>query len=550
MKKQIKKMLAILLAGAMVASLAACGGDSGTSSGTGSSSNTSQASSGSSTSSGDTASEEGGDTPAVIELTGFAWDGTGSSKVEFGERAIFDLAEEATGVRVNFEVAPTESFQEKLSLKFASNQIPDVFFKCNMQQADITKYTAEGTFVAMDDYMDAVPNFKSYLDNDPSIAKSIRQSDGKIYGFPYLVTASPSRISPKMFINQKWMDAQKLEMPTTLDEFYELLKRMKEFDFNGNGEADEIPLTASSYLDPITALAGSFGLLNRGTAQQIWDIDPKTNELRCVRTAPEYKAELEYLNKLYTEKLLDQEYFTNDIAAITAKSAQNILGVVFCHNNNYMGDYADDYTNFAAPLEGPNGDKMFSARTNPVAGQNSFVTKNNPYPTETFRWIDWFYSDEGIAHYFMGIEGETFEDDSNGEPKFTDLVTNNPDGKSQEEVLAEYTVWGGGANPSVADDLHFGNHLIPEITVNAAQAMMDYTPEEIWGTFNYSVEDSARLSELKTDIDAYIDEMAAKFITGETSFDQWDDYCARIESMGLGEYREIVQRALDNYENN
>ena len=150
----------------------------------------------------------------------------------------------------------------------------------------------------------------------------------------------------------------------------------------------------------------------------------------------------------------------------------------------------------------------------------------------------------------MGIEGTTWENDSNGEPQFTDLVTNNPDGRGQEEVLAEYTVWGGGANPSVADDLHFGNHLIPEITVNAAQAMMDYTPEEIWGTFNYSVEDSARLSELKTDIDSYIDEMAAKFITGEAGFEQWDDYCSRIEAMGLDEYRQIVQRALDNYENN
>lgn len=550
MKKQIKKWIAILLAGALTVSLAACGNSGGsTSSGT-EDKTSSTSSAGGSASSEDTAGTEEGGAPEVIEISGFAWDGTGSSKVEFGQRPIFDLAEEATGVRVNFEVAPTESFQEKLSLKFASNQIPDVFFKCNIQQADVTKYTADGTFVAMDDYWDSVPNFKSYMDNDPSIGKSIRQSDGKVYGFPYLVTASPSRISPKMFINAKWLEAQKLEKPTTLDELYETLKKMKDFDFNGNGEADEIPLTAASYLDPITTLAGSFGLLNRGTAQTIWDIDPESGELRCVRTAPEYKAELEYLNKLYTEKLLDQEYFTNDIAAITAKSAQNILGVVFCHNNNYLGDYADDYTNFDAPLIGPDGTQMFCGRTNPVAGQNSFVTTKNPYPAETFRWIDWFYSDEGIAHYFMGIEGTTWENDANGEPQFTDLVKNNPDGKGQEEVLAEYTVWGGGANPSVADDLHFGNQLIPEITVKAAQAMMDYTPEEIWGTFNYSVEDSARLSELRTDIDSYIDEMAAKFITGEVGFDQWDSYVSSIESMGLSEYREIVQRALDNYENN
>ena len=116
-----------------------------------------------------------------------------------------------------------------------------------------------------------------------------------------------------------------------------------------------------------------------------------------------------------------------------------------------------------------------------------------------------------------------------------------------EEVLGRYICWSGGANTSVADDVHFGNHLIPEVTVNAASALMENTPEEIWGQFVYATEDSERLSVLTTDISTYLTDMTAKFITGEARFDQWEDYKSKVEKMGLDEYREIVQRALDNY---
>ena len=52
---------------------------------------------------------------------------------------------------------------------------------------------------------------------------------------------------------------------------------------------------------------------------------------------------------------------------------------------------------------------------------------------------------------------------------------------------------------------------------------------------------------LQADIDTYLSDMTAKFITGEVGFDQWDSYKAQIDKMGLEEYREITQRALDTY---
>ncbi len=537
MKQLAKKALPLLLIASLALSMTGCGGGSSTSSGG------SGSSFGNGSSSGTPNSAE---SKEPIELTAFAMEGP-YTKGDFNDLALWKITEEKTGIKVNFESAPNASFTEKLGLKFASNQLPDMFFKCPMGNADITKYASEGALVPVDEYLsEYAPNFSSYLADDSSIEKNLKMADGHIYGFPYLVTAAPSRIAVKMFANEKWLEAQGLSLPTTTDELYETLVKMKSYDYNGNGQADDIPLVAESKDSLFNSLMGSFGLMTRGAAQRIWDIDPATGGLRFIQTSDNYKEFLQFLNKLYTEKLLDQEVFTMDLAQVSAKAAQNIIGFAFINNTNYLGDIASDFTYLPGALKGPNGDQNYASRTVPFAGQNTFITSVNEHPAETVQWIDWFYSQEGITAYFMGVEGETYEM-VDGVPKFTDYVVKNPDGLNMEEALGTYVCWSGGGNPSVADDLHFGNHLIPELTVKAAEAVKPYTPEEIWSGFVYTAEDTERLAVLQADIDTYLSDMTAKFITGEVGFDQWDSYKAQIDKMGLEEYREITQRALDTY---
>ena len=48
-----------------------------------------------------------------------------------------------------------------------------------------------------------------------------------------------------------------------------------------------------------------------------------------------------------------------------------------------------------------------------------------------------------------------------------------------------------------------------------------------------------------TDIQTYVDEMTANFITGKASFDKWDEYKKTIDKMGLEKYLEIAQGAYD-----
>ena len=415
--------------------------------------------------------------------------------------------------------------------------------------ANITNYAAEGQLVAIDGLMETYsPNFYAMMQETPEILKAVTMADGHIYGYPYIVTAAPSSVSPKLFYNAKWAQQAGFEPAATLDELTEQLRAFKTSDWNGNGAADEIPLTSQTLAVLLNAFYGSFGLLTRGGSSTSWDIDAD-GALRFVPAADGYKQLLQYLNGLYTEGLLDQEIFTSELPIFQAKAAQNQIGFGFVHNNNYMDAYKDDFLGLPAPLTGPNGDKLYGGVTLPILGGNTFVTSSCKYPEAAVRYIDYFYGQEGITLYFMGIEGETFEFDQAGNPQFTDFVKANPDGMSMEEALGTFVCWSGGSNPSVADDLHFGVHLIPEITVTAALNLKAFGPEIIWpADFTYTEAENERLVDLRLDLNNYINDMRAKYVSGSESLDTWDTYIDTLQRMGLDDYRAIVQAAMERYD--
>ena len=108
----------------------------------------------------------------------------------------------------------------------------------------------------------------------------------------------------------------KAERPNTTEELYELLKNFKENDANQNGVDDEIPLTASSIAELRYNLLPAFGI------NQTNGILEKNNEVKYAFIQDEYKAYLEYLKRLYDEKLLDHASFLSYLGAICSKRSR------------------------------------------------------------------------------------------------------------------------------------------------------------------------------------------------------------------------------------
>lgn len=60
-------------------------------------------------------------------------------------------------------------------------------------------------------------------------------------------------------------------------------------------------------------------------------------------------------------------------------------------------------------------------------------------------------------------------------------------------------------------------------------------------------DESKEFSTIMTEIESYRDEMILKFIFGDVSLDEFDEYVKNIEAMGLDRALEIQNAALDRY---
>ncbi|WP_062106158.1 extracellular solute-binding protein [Bacillus niameyensis] len=483
-----------------------------------------------------------------VELTFF----TGKSATngdKFEETLVWSEYAEKSGIKVNFELVPFESLTEKRNLSLAGGDYPDAFYSARVSSADLAKYGKQGTFIPLNDLIDKyAPNFKKILDENPDVRKGLTMPDGNIYSFPSFYDPSflPMLIGTPLWVKEEWLDQLDMKVPETTEEYYTYLQAVKETDLNGNGQLDEIPYSGVGVGALLDQLKGAWGVGNRGLGHKYIDVDPGTNELRFFRLDEKYKELLEYVNKLYKEGLIDQEIFTQESTQQYVKGADNRLGSTIVPNPaTLMND--DGFIGLGA-LKGPHGDQLYTHLKVPMVHVGAFViTDKNPHPEATVRWMDYFYSDEGATFYFMGKEGETYEKLADGSLKYNEDITNNPDGLTQDQALSKYFTWLGGSYPGYVKKEWFnGSETLPN-AVAAGEKASPYIIDELWNSFNFTDDETRFLQTQGEDIHTFIGEMEAKFITGDTSFDEWDQYVDKVNKMGLDKYMEVQNEAYKRY---
>ena len=136
----------------------------------------------------------------------------------------------------------------------------------------------------------------------------------------------------------------------------------------------------------INYLRGTFGLNNHGTANLYLDLDPNTNELRFNPITENYKELFIYLNKLYSEGLIDPEIFTvtqQEVYA-KAKAGEGHYGLIHSVDPQILWNL-DNYV--GTPVsEGPGGN--FLPLSSPLGAVGQFmVTDKNKNPEAAVRSI-------------------------------------------------------------------------------------------------------------------------------------------------------------------
>ena len=474
-------------------------------------------------------------------------------QIDYNDIEILKDFEAVSGIDMQFKCIPQSDAATQLSLMLSSGELPDILMKLNVSSTDQAKYGEEGIFLPLSDYKEYLPNLYKWFEKYPSAEAAVTQKDGKIYGAPYILAGDAIRMGAKYFFNSEVLKKAGLDaVPTTTEGLLDFLRKAKKIDYNENGQEDEIPLSSSALDAILTPLYGSFGLGNRG-GSHMNVLMGEDGKLQYAFKSEQFRDLLRYVKVMYDEKLIDQDIFTNDFAALIAKtSTGRVLTYSFVNNSPVSNTKYEAFTiGLTEPFEGPKGDKVWAPYSLPASATGNFViTDKCKYPEAAARWVDHWSSDEGIIAYFMGKEGITYEKDANapGGLKLTDYVVKNPEGINFEQVMAKYVCWAGGGNPSVATNEYFKGGETWPASVRCADGLINFVPKTTWVPVSrfYTVEEATEMSQLTSELKTYYEEWRGYFITGQKSLEtDWEEYVKGFEGMRLARYLEIYQKTVD-----
>ena len=463
--------------------------------------------------------------------------------------------EELSNIHIDWGPVPAEGIAEKRNLAMASGDYPEVLNRTSLTSVDLATHGEQGAFIALNELIDSyMPNLKAVMDEYPDIAKGMAMPDGNIYSMPTIYDPEFDALimQRKLWVRKDWLDDFGMSEPTTLEEFEAYLEEVKGKKPVKSGAPDAIPFTASSHGSPMYEMFwGTFEIATRGRTADPLDADP-SGALRFMPTSDGWREELEFMSRLYGKGLIQTDVFTTDAQSLNSNGRQGIIGacVHYTPTAAFGEDIGERYVALP-PLKRSSGDEVpswNSVMASLVSLGQFVITDKSEHPIETARWMDHYYGDDGARLFFLGIEGESYEQTGDGEYDFTKEITDNPDGLTANEALKPYVTYMGGAYAGIVMEAYFkGAENSPQSREGTAK-VSDHRVEEVWPDFTYTSEEAAELSSLTVDIEKLTHESRDSFVNGKRSLSEWDDYVGQFDSMGINRYMEIQQAAHDRFQ--
>lgn len=431
-------------------------------------------------------------------------------------------------------------------LNLASGEYPDVVMAhASYYNGGLTAMINDELAIDLMDYADYMPDYLATLDIDPQYRPYVTYSDGGIYFFTNITEPGSINLHFRgMVVRQDFLDKLNMEAPTTNQEFRDLLVAFKE------QLGCDIPLCGNWWKSVLVTdgfCTTEYGLVS-GAGYQV------DGKYHYGAYEEGYRGLMGYLNQLYAEGLLDPNFQTTDEPTSQANLLSGATGVhptsvARISTISIRTEDPEFKLTGLGSLNGSDGTTAYFSQTATLTpgGINAYVTADCKQPELAVAMYNWLYTDEGKIISNFGPEGLCHTIDENGNPVFTEYMTNNSNGLSLDQMLYVQTM----ANRPKFALAEASVQLFPMPEQVQAMKNWDKTQVNTYLLPSYSVLDAdaaLEASNLWIDISTYISESTAKFITGEKNLEgDFDAYLAQLKSMGMDRYIEIQQNALDAY---
>jgi len=468
--------------------------------------------------------------------------------------------EDKFNIKIEWNAATRETFDEKKKLVMASGDYPDIYLgESFFTPQEQLLYGQQGILAPLNDLIAQYgTNLNARVTEQyPNFLKENTSPDGNIYGLGSIDECYHCNYPMRMWINTAWLKNLGLDMPKTTEEYYQVLKAFKEKDPNQNGKADEIPLsgTEKSWNANVDGFLMNSFIYNDPTSY----LEVQNGKIAFVADKPAWKEGLQYLNKLYKEGLLDKNAFIQDGDALgkLGMYPDGALLGSFPHGVSYGVVWPDDagstrYKDYQAlpPLKGPEGVQVAFTSPKGIAYSNFSISASSKHKELAMQIADYFFSEEGTIGMQRGREGIDWKKADSGEKGYdgrpATVVILPTDGPSWNNIgphmmtLEMRNSEAVGQNP---DDPDAGELK----WFQAAEKYEPYAAKETIPAMFIEPDSLSELTQIQSDIKRYVKESMVKFILGESDFaGDWDSYVSKFGSFKVDKYVAIYQKALDD----
>lgn len=438
---------------------------------------------------------------------------------------VVSLIEEATNTSIDFQWVPDASRNERMTTALASQELADIVTFTDLQNTSVRNALESGLFWDLTDYLDAFPNL-SQISQERRITASI---EGRLYGVPLERWASRRGFT----MRQDWLDNLGLDVPTTMDELFEVARAFTEDDPDGNGIDDTVGFVgrseflAMSFVNTLTYMGGP----NR------WRVEADGSFTHA------YETEAWIDNMNWWREIVDNGFIQADFL-VTATADQDQL---FAQGRGGMYPNLTNIgslRNLAEGLQGDdfalvpvnrisNGDGMYRviAENNGVGG--IFAIPKSQVETEAalmriLQFIDQLFEEEIRMLIGHGIEGVHYEFDESGALVIIDTEKWQQDVQPLGQNVASVTRF-------VVQQSH------PEMVLRD-ELILD---NETIAVFNPAMGlNSETFNERGASLDQMMDDVTLQYIMGAVDL---DDYLSALEDWRNQGGRQMAEEYAESY---
>lgn len=480
------------------------------------------------------------------------------------KRVIFERLEKKTNVHVDWKSIASDQWGDKISLQMVNfSTLPDFIFSAGFSDSDLLKYGEQELILPLEDYIDKyMPNLKKVFDEYPEYRKMSTDTKGHIWALPWIEQLGENKtaiqtIGNMSFINKKWLDYLKLDMPETTDELEDVLKSFKdhEADLKEKFQIDGSVIPLSCIVndqDPALIINGfGEGYGDNDSGRHIAVTDDR--KVICTAVQDGYREGITWLHQLYSEGLIDKECFTQDWSTYVSKGKSGRYGVCFTWDVANIDNLKD-----WVPLPPLKADTLSitpqnGSFTSGFDRGRCVVTSMAKNPALVCSWLDQMYDPLQSPQNNWGTYGEKnkfnifrMSKNKNGEP----MLKHEKLGDASPVEVREAQCVGG---PLAVLNEYYGKYVTcPDDAQYRLDWIKDTYTDQMHGKYVYpnvfmDREDTEELSNLQADIQKEINARKSDWIMNGLDDSKWNAYIKKLDAYGMDKYLGIFQKYLDAY---